>query len=128
MEILKKYWPTFIVVSVIIYATLNDDPIAPDFPAIPYLDKLIHAIMFGGLLSAWSFDLCRAGHALHMRLLIMVAIVCIFAGAVDEVFQHYFTAARSGDVFDWFADVFGILVAFFTAPSAIRAVLRKHSS
>jgi len=54
---MAAWWPTALVVGVILYATLNSDPVGADrFPAIPHLDKLIHAIMFGGLFSAISFD------------------------------------------------------------------------
>ena len=39
-----------IVIAVILYATLNDNPLGADeLPIFPGADKVIHAIMFGGL-------------------------------------------------------------------------------
>ena len=127
-DFIKKFWPTLCVVAVILYATLNNDPL-PDveMPLIPHLDKLIHAIMFGGLCGAWYFDLCRAGNALSLRTRLLVAAVCVAAGGADEIFQLLFTADRAGDLLDWGADALGVAVAFFTAPPAVRAVLRKRA-
>ena len=49
-----------IVIAVILYATLNDNPLGADeLPIFPGADKVIHAIMFGGLFSAISFDRFR---------------------------------------------------------------------
>lgn len=124
LQFLKRYWPTLTVVGVILYATLNDDPVSDmDLPAIPYLDKWIHAIMFGGLCGAWMFDLYRSGRELTLQLRLAVAGACLVAGVADEVLQRTVTEARTGEVLDWCADAVGIAVAFFTAPPAIMAVL-----
>lgn len=123
---LKRYWPTLLVAAVILYATLSNDPMPDmDMPLIPYFDKLVHAVMFGGLCGAWYFDLYRAGHRLTLRTKLLVAAACAAAGGVDEVFQSCFTAERASDIVDWYADLLGIVVAFFTAPPAVRAVVRR---
>lgn len=56
------FWlPSALVVAVIIYATLFPDPAGADeLPDIPGIDKLIHAIMFGGMAGALAFDYCRS--------------------------------------------------------------------
>ena len=54
---LLQWWPSALVVAVIIYATWLPDPVgAEELPKIPHLDKLIHAVMMGGLASALMFD------------------------------------------------------------------------
>lgn len=118
-----------IVVALIVYATVNDEPEGADLlPPIPYLDKLIHAIMFGGLFGALCFDIRRAGWALTRRTLLWLFVGCSLAGACDEVAQTYLTSVRQGDPTDWLADTAGIAVAYFTAPPAVRKVLRKEKS
>ncbi len=125
---ITHYWPTLLVASVIIYATISDNPTGVDaLPPIPYIDKLIHAVMFGGLFSAWAFDRRRSGHVLTRKYLYLTAAVCIAAGGLDELAQGVFTARRAADITDWLADITGIAVAIITAPPAISAVLGKRS-
>lgn len=128
---LVRYWPSLCVVGVIMYATFNSDPLADvDVPLFPGADKLIHAIMFGGLAGAVAFDYQRADRTLNrLTRSAMLAICggCAVAGVLDEIAQATLTAERSGDILDWFADCGGIVVAYFTAPSAIRKVLGLKS-
>ena len=111
------------VVTVILYATLAEHPV-PDntLPLIPHIDKLIHAIMMGGLTGAVAFDYQRARRAasvLTVRVMLTIALGVLVFSAVDEILQSALTAERSGDPLDLLADAVGILVAFLTAPFAI---------
>ena len=115
-----------LVVAVIAYATLDSDPMGADsLPPIPYIDKIIHAIMFGGLFSALAFDYYRAGNAMTRTALLLFAAGSVLAGGVDEWAQSVVNTGRTGEVFDFLADTVGIAVAFFAAPPAIRKVLRQ---
>lgn len=123
---LATWWPTLTVVCVILYATLNDNPIGADeLPIFPGADKLIHAIMFGGLFAAITFDRYRDGRGMALKPLLITAAVCVVCGGIDEICQNALTSAREGDVFDFLADCCGIIIAFFAAPPAIRAVLKN---
>lgn len=123
---LSRFWPSMIVVAVIAYATIAENPPVPDdMPVIPHIDKLIHAIMFGGLAGAVMFDIRRSGMVLAKGTVVTVCLGCAVAGAADELAQAFLTVRRAGDVWDWVADCVGIAVAAFTAPSAIRAVLAR---
>ena len=116
-----------IVVAVILYATLNSDPMGADqLPAIPHIDKLIHAVMFGGLFSAIAFDRYRAGLSIGTKPLLVIAIICAGAGALDEFGQEAMHNGRSADIVELVADCTGIAVAYFTAPPAIRKVVKKR--
>ncbi|MDE6156905.1 MAG: VanZ family protein [Muribaculaceae bacterium] len=128
-QLIARWWPTALVVAVILYATLDSDPVGVDsFPLIPHLDKLIHAIMFGGLFASISFDSRRAGHRLSTKSLLTFAAISIAAGAIDEVLQHTIANGRDGDILDWAADSFGIAVAYFTAPPVINNIFKhKHT-
>lgn len=123
---LKSYWPTLFCVVLILYATLSDDPTAgAELPLIPHFDKVIHAIMFGGLAGALAFDWQRAHRQLSLSRGRMAAIcaVCVLAGAFDEIAQETLTEVRTAEWADLAADALGVSVAFFTAPPAIRCVL-----
>ena len=128
MKTLFCYWPTAIVVAVIIYATLFPHPVGADeLPVIPGIDKLIHAIMFGGLTGALIFDYARS----HDRTLPSRGIAALFAlastlaGGGIELLQDAMQLGRGADIYDFIADAAGAFAAFFIAPAAVRAVRRR---
>ena len=130
-HIITRWWPSVIVILVILYATLYPDPAGVDkLPPIPYLDKLIHAIMFGGMAGALAFDHTRAvpgrrrpGH----RVMLLCCLASIVAGGVIELLQEAMGLGRGAEWLDFGADALGVLVAYFAAPPAIAAVLRKKT-
>lgn len=116
-----------IVIAVIVYATINDNPTADiDLNLFPGADKLIHCIMFGGLTGAVIFDYQRAHRmpALPPSFLLKVCVAVMVFAAFDEWAQSVITHSRQGDFWDWAGDTVGIAVAYFTAPLAVKAVLR----
>lgn len=122
-----KFWPSLIVLGVILYATLSSDPLGADeIPAIPHIDKLIHASMMGGLVGAIIFDIQRAdkNKIINRRTLILIASAVMIFGILDEIAQTTMANGRSGDWLDLVADWAGVWVAFFTAPPAVRKVLK----
>lgn len=128
--VLKNYWPTMVCVAVVLYATLTADPMdGAELPLIPNIDKVIHAVMFGGLAGAAAFDWQRShrGRNVGGRVMAVICALCAVFGCLDEIAQATLTEARSGDVLDFVADIAGIAVAFFAAPPAVRCVLGiKH--
>lgn len=127
-KILLSYWPTAIVVAVILYATLFPHPVGvDDLPVIPGIDKVIHAIMFGGLTGALIFDYARS----HRRTLpsrgiaAMFALASTLAGGGIELLQDAMQLGRGADIYDFIADAAGAFAAFFIAPPAVKAVLRR---
>lgn len=127
MKWLLKYWPTCLVVTVILYATWLPADIEPDANSfLPDLDKLIHAIMFGGLASAVMFDNERTTAGwLTKKHILYTCLATAIAAAVDETVQGILPIGRPSDWLDFFADSIGIIVAAFAAPPAIRAILHK---
>ena len=123
-----QYWPTLSVIGLILYATLSSDPTGDVSIEIPHLDKLIHAIMMGGLVGAIAFDYKRAERQrqLTFRFMSTVAAYVMVACIADELAQAYLTDSRSGDVLDLLADWAGVWVAVFTAPPAVNRVLRRR--
>lgn len=128
LEFLKCYWPSMIVLAVIFYATLASDPAGADeLPPIPHIDKLIHAIMMGGLVGAVAFDYKRAERQTRMltsRFMLALTICVMAFGVVDEFLQSAVDNGRSFEGADILADWAGAWIAFFAAPPAIRKVLK----
>lgn len=125
----KNYWPTALVVAVILYATLFPDPAGVDeLPPIPHIDKLIHAIMFGGLAGAMGFDYARSHGLLcpSRSAMGLFAVIATLAGGVIEILQGAMQLGRGADWFDLLADGVGALVAFFIAPPVIAWCLKDR--
>lgn len=130
LQFVRRWWPTSLCVIVILYATLSSDP-TPDIEmsAIPHIDKLIHAIMFGGLTGAIVFDYQRTNRHPHIsrRVMAIIAVVCTVAGGLDEIAQATLTTNRDAEWADFAADITGIVIACFTAPVAVRKILKIRS-
>ena len=120
------------MLAVIIYATWVPHPLpADDIPPIPHIDKLIHAIMLGGLTGALMFDYHRADprrRPLTPRIIAAFTAAAMAFGAVDETVQGLLPIGRPSDPLDLLADWAGSLIAAFTAPAAIRAIFRRKVS
>lgn len=129
MKRISAYWPTALVVLVILYATWVPHPLPDeDIPPIPHIDKLIHAIMMGGLASALMFDWYRGcrDRILSARAVILFTAAAMGFSVIDEVVQGLLPIGRPSDPLDLLADWGGCLIAAFAAPPAIRAVLRRY--
>lgn len=116
-----------LVLAVIAYATLHSNPVTPDIILFPNSDKLIHAIMMGGLLSAVAFDCQRRDRAHNVLTpkFLWILFACVAAISVgDEYLQKAMENGRSADVLDFIADIAGALIALVAAPPVIRAVLK----
>lgn len=116
-----------LTLAVILYATLWPDPAWPDnAPAIPHLDKIIHAVMFGGFAGALAFDYARKKprRAPGLRVMLLCCVVSLVLGGVVEILQTAMGLGRSAEGLDLLADAVGVAVAFLAAPPAVAAVLR----
>ncbi len=129
MKNILHWWPSALVLSVILYATWVPDPVmAGDIPSIPHLDKLIHAVMLGGLTGALMFDYHRADPAsrkLTARVIVVITASAMVFGTIDETVQGLLPIGRPFDFMDLLANLAGCLVAAFTAPPAVRQLFSK---
>lgn len=125
---LQQFWPSLLTLAVVLYATWLPADIEPsNLPPIPYLDKLIHAVLFGGLCGAVIFDCKRRNRNSRLSrrtVWRVVAVVAAFA-VVDEVVQGLLPIDRPSDYVDLLADWLGILIARFTAPPSVEKLLHK---
>ena len=136
MKILHRYWPSMVTLAAVLWLTLAPQPL-PDLDVPPFdgLDKVMHAIMRGGLAGAFMFDWRRGGrwnlrksnagrqHMLTPGVVIIICLCMAVFSAVDEWAQGALGMGRTSDVYDLIADIVGIVVAALTAPAAINALL-----
>lgn len=128
---LRWYWPSALVVLVIIYATWLPQPLPDsDMPSIPHIDKLIHAVMMGGLAAALMFDYYRSSphRRLTFRHIVRFTLIAAAFSVIDEFVQGILPIGRPSDTLDLLADWLGCIIAALTAPPAIRAVVKRRKS
>ena len=126
IDFLKKWWPSALTLCVVLYATLWPDPVgAPEVAFFPGADKLIHAIMMGGLVSAVLFDYRRSGKKLSRSFIIRCVVCGIIFSAMDEVAQQSMNLGRSLEFLDFLADTGGIILASVLAPPVINSIFRN---
>lgn len=126
LRFIKSFWPTLLTLGVILYATLTPDPLGDEkLPMFPHADKMVHAVMMGGLTGAVLFDLRRADRRERLGRETVLAVgagVLLFSFA-DEWLQGQIGIGRPSDIYDAAANAAGVVVAMLTAPSAVRALL-----
>lgn len=123
-----NWWPTALTVIIVLYATLWPDPVGDaDIMWFPGSDKLVHAIMMGGIASAVLFDHRRAGGVLTRRYIIWVGLIVAVFSVADEYLQGVTNLGRTFDVWDIMANIGGVVIASITAPPVINRIFRSKS-
>jgi VanZ family protein len=91
---------TFVVVVLVslavLFAPASDVPSAP-----PGVDKVVHVLLFAALAASGRW--AGVGE-------LPLGAALVMYGGVSEVIQGVTPLGRSASVFDWFADVVGVLV------------------
>ena len=120
-----------IVLAIIVYATWWPHPLPDDsLPPFPHIDKLIHAVMFGGLAAAAMFDYRRrkiqmTRRPLSRRVIVSICLASAVFAVFDEAMQGLMGLGRESDVLDLLADWLGIIIAAVSAPSALKAIFKN---
>jgi hypothetical protein len=130
MEFIRRWWPTVLTLGLVLWLTLAPDPVpTEDIPLFPGADKLVHAIMMGGLTGAVMFDYERNGLRRTSRLTpgrVWTIVICVgLFCAADEYAQSAMGLGRSTDFLDLLADWTGVAVAALITPPLLRRILRK---
>ena len=110
------WWPTMIVIAVILYATLNDNPLGADeLPIFPGADKVVHAIMFGFLSVMLLLDYQRkhGWRETGSGVMLIAAFISSALGILIEFIQRWMAMGRGFDPGDMVADVAGVVICVF---------------
>ena len=113
--LLKKFFPTISIVVIILCLSLMRVSPRSDMPEVPFGDKIVHVVMYMGLMLVFYFDVYRQNlpkSSFRRSLLYGLFAFWVFGGIV-ELLQMYCTTYRSGDWWDWGADVFGVVLGLW---------------
>lgn len=112
-ELFNKIWPALLWSVTIFILLIIPGKELPPGPEIRYLDKIIHAILFGAQVWLWSYYVkhrTKPRNSLWVFLLIFLASSLYGVGM--EYYQKYFVTNRGFEVGDIIADIFGSALAF----------------
>ena len=132
---IMKLWPkrwvtTALVVLAILYLTLVPRPLPDAGVEIPGLDKVVHAVMFGGLAFVACIDAAQRrrgsfGQVARGKAWFIALLSAVFGGLV-EIAQMAMGAGRSGDLLDFVADCAGAVAGMLLA-ARVLALLSKQN-
>lgn len=104
---------TSLTVLAILYLTLMPHPLPDnDIHLFAGADKVVHAVMFGGLyLMMWA-DRARRGQSWRRcRAMVMAAVAIAFGGLI-ELIQQWMGMGRGCELADWAADAAGVIIIY----------------
>jgi VanZ family protein len=110
MKLLKYYNKTILLTILILFLSLaNFESVGPQF-RFRYEDKVIHFLMYFGITIVYLFEhYIESGHVNNKSF--AINLYPLLLGGLIEIIQARFTSTRSGEWFDFFADLFGIIIA-----------------
>lgn len=81
--------------------------------SIPHFDKIVHVLLFGGIVFWWAFHLYfrRLDHQKWRKTIAFLTAFSVVLGIVLEFLQLYFVPNRSFDNGDIVADAAGAILA-----------------
>ncbi len=102
---------SFFISMVVLVYLLTIAPSSGQPSPIPYLDKILHFLIF--LLLTFILDFCtRRPLKEHYYLIFLLIGFGVFIEA-----SQYIAGTRSADLLDWIADSLGVLVYLLFAPN-----------
>lgn len=108
---IKAWWPTLLVTATVLWLTLARHPLPEEASSImlfEHADKIVHAVMMGGLAATALFDMWRRHHMLATRTILFVCIAVAVFSCLDEWAQSL--TGRTSDIADAVADLTGIAI------------------
>ncbi len=132
---IMKLWPkrwvtTALVVLAILYLTLVPRPLPDAGVEIPGLDKVVHAVMFGGLAFVACIDEAQRrrgsfGQVARGKAWFIALLSAVFGGLV-EIAQMAMGAGRSGDLLDFVADCAGAVAGMLLAARVLASLSKQN--
>ena len=105
----------WLLISLVTFLLLMEQQ--PPTPLFPYIDTLIHASLFATLMA-----IGYAAYAQHHTLLFLGLISY---GVVTEILQRAYTRTRSASLYEWFADITGVLLCILII-NKLKSPRQKH--
>lgn len=120
IRIIKTWWPTALVTCAVLWLTLAPHPLPDeaDVPLFEHADKVVHALMMGGLAATAMFDVWRRTRSITKKQILMTGIIVAIFSCADEWAQSL--TGRSTDPLDALADLTGVVIACAIFPTKTR--------
>lgn len=114
LHYLKTYPLTLTIIAVICYLSFFTPP-ETKAEEIPYIDKIVHLCMYGGLCLIIWIEYLRHYPTINFKRMFVGGILApaLMSGCI-ELLQEYATSNRSGDWADFLANVTGVVLAALT--------------
>jgi len=126
---LKKYPFSLLIIAAVIYLSFFKPP-SIGFPLFPYMDKVIHFCMYGGLSGILWLEFLRnhrySGTANLTHAWIGAVFCPIALSGVIELLQEYCTSYRGGEWVDFLANTGGVTAATLIAYFLLRPRILKE--
>jgi len=126
-ELTLRAWILVVAYLVLIFGVSSIPQASLSHSCIKVSDKLAHAAEYAGFGLLLMFAL-RGSLKRAPRWVLMLAVVVLGAavGVLDEVYQIT-VPGREGDVLDWLADVFGVVLGIAAAVGLDTMIARKRA-
>ena len=127
LHYLKKYPLSLIITAIILYLSFFKPP-QTEINEIPYIDKVVHTCMYGGLCLFIWIEYFRSHKALNRTRMIIGGIVLpIVLSGIIEYIQGQCTDTRSGDWADLAANILGVLLSALVGNYVLRPFFRAKA-
>jgi len=115
-KILKYTWPPAIIAIIIFYLCClipTRDVPNIEFDFLVPTDKIVHFLMYFGLAGVASFNYIydKRGKIIILKLIVFAILVPSIYGGLIEIIQDKYSPERSGDWYDFWADILGALAS-----------------
>lgn len=135
MSILKQlfnYWKSILIGSIILFLSFAAPSTFSEIPPFEftYPDKIVHIIMYVALTMALLIDY-KMNNILNSKKLNFVLFCILFPivyGGIIEIVQSAFFPPRTGDWFDWIADIIGVIMALIMMNAWEKMIIRRKKS
>jgi VanZ family protein len=111
IKLIRKNILSIITALIIMYVSLTSSSTFDEIDVfdIPHLDKIVHFGMYFILTMSLLFENRSTNTRIRSQLLL--AMIPLIYGILLEFAQSWFTATRSGDLFDGLFDLIGIVIS-----------------
>lgn len=128
--IFLNYWKTIFVslcIMILSFSGANNFSEIPTFQ-LTYPDKIAHFFMYAGLALSLMIDYRRSTRTNRYNLgfVLFCFALPIILGGIVEIVQSVYFPPRTGDWFDWVADIAGVLAVWIGWFGRGRIVSRKR--
>lgn len=111
MGLLKHYWKSLFIASLIFYVSIIHIPSDAPFISFPYIDKIVHLFMYFSMAVMLYWDSRKLNLSLQKLILLAFLLPSLYGGLI-EILQENFFPPRSGSWDDFACDCVGALLGF----------------